>query len=376
MKRLARGLLVAVAALALSEAGLRAAFGPPPPPVHVSVGQSGNARYLEARDGRLTTPYQPDARTPAFWPRASGPRVIFLGASSVMGGDVGADARFSTLVSRLLPPVEAVNLAAPAMDSHDLARLAAELDDVDATAVVLYEGHNDYGNAYFQERYHGASGLARARALQALERLQLFARLRLLLAPAASQRVAAPHALTEAERETIAAHFAENLRRVHWRLARRGVPLVLVTPASSVFWPPVTEGCLPAEAALPDAALPADAAPGHETCPRELWERGMALRATDPAAAKVLLEAARDLDAASVRAPRHAAEAVRAVAAELGTPLVDAERALPRDAALDVPAADLFRDQLHLSPAGHAAMAALVTAELRGLVPGPAAARR
>ncbi len=399
LPRLAPGLLVACLVLGVGEAALRLTLGPPPPPVKVWIGQTGRDHYLDFVDGTVSAPYQPDSRTPPFPAVAAGPRVVFVGASSVMGGDVGHEARFSTLVGQALS-VEAVNLAAPAMDSHDIARLVDELDAVTTSAVVYYEGHNDFGNAYFQERYRGAWGLGNARAREALEHLQVYVRLRLLLAPPARRPVGAmraplvgapggPHpppgaapgpapmplsvparpplgggasdyALTEAERATIAAHFAANVRLAHWRLARRGIPLVLMTPASSMFVAPTTEGCLPGEAPLE----------GSVDCPRQLWERGMALRTSDPATSARLLERARDLDAASVRAPHHAADAIRALATELGAPLVDTERALPRDAYLDAPAERLFRDQLHFSPEGHAAVAALLVPTL-GEVLGP-----
>ena len=49
---------------------------------------------------------------------------------------------------------------------------------MDHTHMVVYTGHNDFGNAYFQERFAGLSGGILARLRRILEHSQTYCRLR------------------------------------------------------------------------------------------------------------------------------------------------------------------------------------------------------
>ncbi|RME23350.1 MAG: hypothetical protein D6798_13710, partial [Deltaproteobacteria bacterium] len=242
------------------------------------------------------------------------------------------------------PDIEVVNLGAPAMDSFELVRLAAQLSPVPHDLLVVYTGHNDYGNTWFQGRFGDIGAGITARLDAALSRTQLYSRLRAMLRPPTGSPVPLGpgdrRALDPRQRQATTDNLARNLRRIAWISQRRGVPVVLVTPASNLFVRPQGRD-----------HGGADSAVAH-------WKAGM--QASDPAVATMELRAARDLDPIPLRAPGEAAEAVRSVARETGALLVDAERHLPRDPRADAPAATLFVDLVHFSAEGHEAMARLL----------------
>lgn len=352
------GLAVALLLLAGLELGLRGAWGPPPPPVRVYSGVGEVSAWFVGDDQGWAPSYQQSPAQGPFPARYAGPRFAVLGGSSVHGGShrVGPEAEFPGLLERQLG-VPVLNLGAPALDSFDHVQIAATLERWDWTAVVLYAGHNDFGNAFFHDRYGGASGWAEARALAGLEHLQLFVQLRRGIggregrqSPALDQEGGHLPALDDNRRATAARHFEANLRRIAWRLGERGVPLVLVTPVSDLLGPPLGLDC------------------PTEPCAARLFEQGRGLLASDPARAVGLLEQARDLDPMPIRAPGSAAEAMRRVASDTdGVLLVDAARDLPRDSAAAVPDRRLFQDPVHLSLYGHQAMAALIAPTVSGL---------
>ena len=74
---------------------------------------------------------------------------------------------------------------------------------------------------------------------------------------------------------------------------------------------------------------------------------------------------ARDLDGKPLRAPSQIQEAVRQVAAEQHTWLVDLPETLPKAAELPVLDAALFSDFIHLSAQGHQVFAKQLEPALR-----------
>ena len=154
---------MAGALLGLLELVGRLVLGPPPPPVLVATGLGPNEAYLAQEGDTLRAQYQMVRPVDPFTREKPQPRVVFVGGSAVHLGHYENRVEWPAQTGALLG-IEAVNLGAPAMDSFDLVRVVQELEDVEHDALVVYTGHNDFGNAYFQERFGGLSGGAGASA--------------------------------------------------------------------------------------------------------------------------------------------------------------------------------------------------------------------
>jgi lysophospholipase L1-like esterase len=344
------GLLVAALVLGLAELGARLVLGPPPPPVLVATGPPPGQGYLGV-DGDTRTPqYQAVRLTGPFTVQKTQPRVIFVGGSAVHLGHYENRVEWPAQTGALLG-AEAVNLGAPAMDSFDLVGVVEELDGVEHDALVVYTGHNDFGNAYFQERFGGLSGGTRARVRRLLEHLQLYTQLRLLVQQAPTPRMGQyeRQPITPQARQATLDYLQANLDRIRWMCERRGVPMVLGIPAAKLLEQPI-------------------ATCNEPGCPRPMWKDGMNLRRKDPAAAAVAIRAAHDSDWHALRAPTVALDMMRTWAADNDVLLVDVEAELPREPGLDVPASELFMDLVHLAPAGHTATAELMAPALEPLL--------
>lgn len=351
---LALGLGVALGFFAGLEGVLRLTVGPPPPAVPVFAALSEHERYLAA-DGDFLTPVYSLPAMPAFPRAATGRRFAVLGGSSVHGGTVtlSYDREFPHRAGRMVG-AEVLNLGSPGLDSHDHIRILEELSSVELDALVVYAGHNDFGNAHFESRYGTVSSAVVARARSVLGRLQIYTQLARLVTPVSGARRRTRermlpgggemHLLDESRREMALAGFRANLERIAWTTKQRGLPLVLVTPVSKLTAPSVDAPC-----------------DDPQTCPQAQIDRAKALADTEPRRAVAILERVRDSDPMALQAPTAAVEAVRAVAARWPhATLVDAEAGLPRDRSFDVPSGRLFIDAVHLSPQGHNQMASLL----------------
>ena len=341
------GLLVAALALGGVELGLRVGLGPPPPPVRVYDALQDAPGWFLTNDKGVHALYQRGFSIGPFPGQVEGPRAAVIGGSSVRGGNgsLKVDGEFPALLGqRLGLPV--LNLGAPGLDSHDLAALTPGLlEQAQIDLLIVYTGHNDFGNAWFQSRFGDVPGGLRARALAGLERLQLFVQLRRLLTPPAAKplRGAAPLPWTFDRLWATARYLEQNLRQICFQAGRAGVPVLLVAPASDLQRAPVERRC------------------GDGPCAATVWESAAS---ADPEARGALLRRARDLDPAPLRAPGIGVDAVRAVGrTESGVTLVDAELGLPQESG--APARALFVDHMHFSAEGHAAMAALLEAPAR-----------
>ena len=350
LRRFLLGLLVAGALLGLLELVGRLVLGPPPPPVLVATGLGPNEAYLVQEGDTLRAQYQMVRPVDPFTRKKPQPRVVFVGGSAVHLGHYENRVEWPAQTGALLG-IEAVNLGAPAMDSFDLVRVVQELEDVEHDAVVVYTGHNDFGNAYFQERFGGLSGGARARMRQVLEHLQIYTQLRLMVQQAPTPRMGQfeRQAITPQARQATLDYLRANLDQIRWMCERRGVPMVLGIPASKLLEQPIATCNQPG-------------------CPRPMWKDGMTLRNKDPAQAAARIREAHDSDWHALRAPTVALDMMRDWAAEHDVVLVDVEAELPREPGLDVPASSHFMDLVHLAPAGHAATAELMAPALERLV--------
>jgi lysophospholipase L1-like esterase len=351
---------------------LRLILGPPPPSVQVFSGLEAKDHYLDIVDGRVQTLFQvyevidggqntgghagaladdevwkdevgmQHDKAVLISQRTDRDRVVVIGGSAVHSGSgISQRLEFPARLGQWLG-VETLNLGAPALDTHDLVALMGELAQVDYSVLVVYAGHNDFGNTYFQNRYGDMAGGLAARFRAFLDRFQLFAQTRRVLGNVQGNpdEVFRPLDLT---RMWATLRFYEaNLRRIAWLADQQGVDLVMVVPTSSLTHSPVETGCT------------------VEPCAATYWQKGLILARTDPDQALDLLSEARDMDSIPLRTPSAAQDAVRRVAADVGARLVDPSRELPRDFELDIPSRSYFKDIVHLNAAGHQAMAELI----------------
>lgn len=357
-KKLGFAALMTVVSLALVEGALRIAFGPPPPPVAVyNTYDEGGALFTEA-GGSVRTGFVRVDPPPPFPASPSGPRCMVIGGSSVHGGspDVPPSGEFPSLLEKQTG-ITTVNLGVPGHDSFDHREVVQAALRWPWTCMVLFIGHNDFGNTYFQTRYGDLSGGLQARARAGLERSQLYVLLSRALRPPAgteTRRFGLPQNqdgfMTETRWWAALRYLRANTEQMLWMARRAGVAVVVVSPASSLLEAPAQGAC---------------SEPG---CATLLFQQAMSLRRSDPSAAVALLKRARDTDRVPLRAPGAAIDALREAAEASGAAWVDAEAGLPAEPDLPVPARSLFRDAVHFTAAGHQAMADLIAPALKRAV--------
>ena len=95
-------------------------------------------------------------QTPAAVLKPNTKQIAIFGGSSVHGGSIGVSSsnEFAGILNKRLP-IQVNNFGAPSLDSHDILRISKELIEFSSTGWVLYTGHNDFGNAFFLQRYQG-----------------------------------------------------------------------------------------------------------------------------------------------------------------------------------------------------------------------------
>lgn len=335
------GGVVAMLVLLLTEGLLRLFLGPPPPPVLVATGLGPDQGYLVTEGELYRAQYQRVRPLPAFTPHKTGPRAAFVGGSAVHLGHYENEVEWPLVVGERLG-IEALNLGAPAMDSFDLVRVVRELHWVEHDVLVVYTGHNDFGNAYFQERFGGLAGGTRAHLRRGLEHLQIYSQLRLLVQSRPTPRMGEyeRQPITPEARKATLDYLEANLDQMLWYCQQRDVTMVLGTPTSMVLEMPI-------------------ATCEDEGCPRAIWREGLAQKDGD------LLRQGHDADWHALRAPTPALDMMRRWAADNEVHLVDVDAELPREPGYDAPASKHFMDLVHLSPEGHRATGALMAEALR-----------
>lgn len=357
-KKLLFGLAFALLLIAAFEGLLRLALGPPPPPVRVFNALGDHERWLVEQDGKVSTTYvdiQPPEPFPAAW---DGPRCAVHGGSSVHAGtpSLPSSGEFPALIGRELG-IPVINLGSPGLDTFDHRAITEEMLAWPWTCMIVYAGHNDFGNAFFQARYGDLLSGVGARTRAGLEHFQLFVQLHRLLAPVEGLprtvmgRGGPDQHLIDDTRWWAALRYLEaNARRMVWLAKQKGVRTIIVSPVSDVLEVPGQQDC-----AGPD-------------CAAEVYRQAVAASRTDGAQAAALLRRARDLDRVALRAPTAAQEAFRRVAEEEGATFVDAEALLPQEPGVPVPAQRLFVDGVHFSAEGHQAMARVLAPVVRQVV--------
>lgn len=321
-------LLVFTLVLTATEWTLRATLGPPPPPVKVYAGLQKPSTWFVEKDGKVHATYdinkagdRPVPVTP-FLAEWRGQRVAYVGGSTVRGGrgNVPAQLEFSAQTQKL-SRIQSVNVGQPGLDSHDLSRLVDDLLQWDFSAIVLYTGHNDFGNAYFFERFKGARGGQLAKAKAFLEGFHTYVQLKLLFEPwkgRGSIAVGAEYeekkpGLTRARSNQTTRYLEANLRRIAHKCRQANVPLFLIVPISDASRIPALQGV-------------------------------------------------------PLTAPPEAQNAVRRVGKEKGVYLIDPELSLEKSPRFTGPHRRYFSDVVHLSFEGNRALAELLAPEIKKIL--------
>ena len=396
LRKLLMGLLVSSLCLLAMEGAARVLTGPPTPPFVATIpapGESG--QWLKrGQDGRIEATYQNRFVIPPFPAEpGDGPRVIWVGGSSVRGGrgDSKPEREMPGLTAARVEGVEMLNLGAPGLDTRHLWAMAPELLALQPDVLVIYTGHNDLGNVLFEGSVPTASAARAMRVRAILRRARLFELMERGEETVSGLRVGEENGANARERlgdmepvqrEAMLGDFERRLRWLVRAARQQGVQVVLVTVISdarspSAQWscPELMEqvglGAKPGRASGPrvDEQLLADS-----DCRDARWyvahntlKNG--LPREHPEAVETLLEL-RDTDPWATRAGRPSNEIIRSVAREEGAVLVDMA-AVAQERGQGLEPVRWFTDPIHLSPGGHRAIADQVTPVLAQLLDLP-----
>jgi hypothetical protein len=365
------------------------------------VPTADGSRYEIARN-RLSH-FRPDGFA---HPKPAGEfRIFVLGGSTVQGRPYSIETSFTSWLELSLEaadpsrPWQVVNCGGVSYATYRLAPILDEVLGYQPDLIVFYEGHNEFlEDRTYAEIKHAPKWFTRlheqAAGLRTYNLLRAAVRGRSTSAEAAKPQATLP-AEAEArldyknglnsyhydpawQRDCIA-HFEFNLRRIVATCRSRGVPLVLVNPASNLDW-------LPFKAETRD-----DLSADRRAEVTRLWDSARGLYSTN------LREAARLLDEATTIDDRHAGlwydlgkcrmqlgeypearaalvrakdadvcplrilspmnEIVLRVAAETATPLVDADGLFTDHSPGRINGAKWFVDHVHPTVEGHQLLA-------------------
>jgi tetratricopeptide (TPR) repeat protein len=324
----------------------------------------------------------------------NGLRIFTLGGSSAFGFPWGAEAAFTKLVGDTLAAlhperhVEAVNASGTSYAMHRLNFVADELVRYAPDIFLVYSGHNEFIEPAFFEALE-RRGRTRNRLEYVAAHTRVWSGLRTLIdgwrpdEPEARPRFGVDVLRDEArlyspeEKATMVVAYRGRLRRLVRVAKAAGVRVVLSTvPANESAWRPEaswTDGSLVgdarkrwsdillegqrllaagrADAAAPRLAEAARLAPGHAET-RFLEARAYeALGRFEEAA--LAYTAACDADASPIRRVSALNEAIRRVAAEEGTLLVDMDRIFRAESEHGLVGFQWIEDYVHPTLAGH-----------------------
>lgn len=379
-KRLLLGLVVAVGVGALAEGIARIVREPPK---RMLVADDATGEPFLIADGLVHPLFQQQFSVPPFPVEATGTRVVFLGASTVHSDtpEVQREAEFPSLAAEALG-VEAVNLGVPGAVAADLGdRLDAVLG-FDPDLLVVYSGHNAFIRATQTGLMTDPSFKAQLVIGSLLRNSRFFLLLSDHVGPAHDADAQQGFALGPTEREALRREHIAELAEL---IDRSTVPVILVTMVSNPFTAPVANDCPEAYSSLglapphpgaeakppnlqgisPEQTLPMSEAceQGRYLHARAVWDAGRV------AEGRALLDAIRNDETLPMRADAATNERIRALAAETGTPLVDADVAF-REAGRGLEPETWMEDAVHPNSVGHEALAALIApriAEVLGL---------
>jgi tetratricopeptide (TPR) repeat protein len=324
----------------------------------------------------------------------NGLRIFGLGGSSAFGFPWGAEAAFTGIVGEAIAArhpelhVEAVNAAGTSYAMHRLNLVADELLRYAPDVFIVYSGHNEFVEPAFFEAVK-RRGSVRTRIEFLLAHSRLYSVLRRIADAWSRAEERAPadfgvdvlrdesRIYTPEEKRAIADEYRFRLQRMVRRAHEAGVRTVLVTvPANLRDWRPNASTSDPTlsadqkeqwsqalvagrhaleaggnEAALTALERAAGIDPGHAETWYLLGQARERLGRFEEA--RVAYERACDLDASPIRRTDAINEAIRSVAREEGSLLVDADRIFRERAEHGLVGLDLIEDYVHPTIEGH-----------------------
>ncbi|MBU1694166.1 MAG: hypothetical protein KKC51_09415 [Verrucomicrobia bacterium] len=294
-------------------------------------------------------------------------RVVVLGESAAQGDPLmqfGPPRMLQCVLNSAAATgrFEVINAAMTAINSSVIVDIAREMTACRPDVYVLYIGNNEvigpYGPGTVFTALPGLTRLAPARVSFTGWRSAFFLReglTALLPSKRGSSQWSGLAMFSErpvafGDRSLLAMYdlFERNIRAIVRRARSAGAQVILCTVAVNLADCPPFGG--------PKAAVE--------------FKRVRGLRARgETIAARETLKRARDLDLYRFRADSVLNDRLRKLAAELGTPLVDAERVFDEAWAGGTPDAELFVDHVHFTFAGTHRLATAIAGAVAGLYP-------
>ncbi|HCH62119.1 MAG TPA: hypothetical protein DFR83_04895 [Deltaproteobacteria bacterium] len=304
------------------------------------------------------------------------PRVVWLGGSSLRGGNPGMPLERETaqLVARSLG-VESVNMGGPGLDSGHLLGLLDDVLSLSPDAVVIYTGHNDVGNETLMARYSGARFQWITRVRWLLRHSRLFTALETAVRQRAVMRLPQPtmspqYTVSALAKDDIHERYRQRIGALMQGLRAAGVRVVIATPVSNPTLPWLEQSCPDAMAQLGLQGRAAEAYPVHEISRQKVAEllqqqdcsdlRWVLARLDQD---RTALDELRDIDPYPLRADRGQIAVVRELATEYGAVLADSNAHF-RELGGGIEHSGLFDNQIHLNETGHRVLANVIARAL------------
>lgn len=351
-------------------------------------------------------------------------RIFVLGGSTVQGRPWSIETSFTTWLELHLNAAdparhyEVVNCGGVSYASYRLVPILQEVLDYQPDLIIFCEGHNEF----LEDRSYGAIKSAPAAVSwpqRQVSRLRTYnvlragllrltaarepaeADSRVILGPEADARLDWKDGLAQYHRDEkwqadVMAHFELNLRRIATIADGENVPLIFVSPVSNLQWAPFKSehraGITPAERQQFETLLHE----ASELYARDLasaldrleqataiddqhagvyYELGMCLFTLGRhAEARAALLKAKELDVCPLRMLEPMKQTIADVAAETGTPLVDANALIAKSSHSGFPDLQWMVDHVHPTIEGHQLIADEIAAKMAELhIAAPAA---
>ena len=350
-------------------------------------------------------------------------RIFVLGGSTVQGRPWSIETSFTTWLELNLNATdssrnfEVINCGGVSYASYRLVPILQEVLRYQPDLIIFCEGHNEF----LEDRSYDS--IKRTPAWLAwpqrqVLRLRTYNMLRsgvlrmtggnaaatparVTLGPEADARLDWKDGIAKYHRDQqwqddVIAHFELNLRRIATIADAADVPLIFVSPVSNLQWAPFKpehrSDITPAELQEFDALLTDASQQFGSDLPEALQRLQLAAAIDDQHAgvhyelgtcllelgrleeARAALIQAKELDVCPLRMLEPMKEAIQAIAAETGTPLVDAETLVAAHSRRGFPDRQWLVDHVHPTIEGHQLIADAIAAklaELRIVSPSP-----